>query len=361
MPDGFLLSRVLLRFGEMSDDLLENLSAVTLTPDGSLWVGSDELTTLERLSPLAPHVFGNHHSYALGDFVPLANRQDEIDIEGIDYAPPYLWLTGSHSTKRRKTRGKEPDKDMARLETVQREPNRYILARLPMCHGTLVRSFSPPAHPETVWTASCLRLSDTGNALTEALQEDRHLGPFLISPLPAKENGFDIEGLAVHQDRVFLGLRGPVLGGWAIILDIEVEEHLPGVLTLKEIGPDAQRYRKHFVDLHGLGVRELCLQGEDLIILAGPTMDLEGAMRIFRLRNILSHQGDSLTQQHTDALEVLFDVPFTVGGDHAEGLSLYSCVGQAAALLIVYDAPCPARRPEARAVYADVFRLPTTR
>jgi Protein of unknown function (DUF3616) len=357
MANGFLLSRVLLRFGEASDDLLGDLSAVALTPDGSLWVGSDEFTTLERLSPLAPHVFGNHHSYALGDFVPLANTQDEIDIEGMDYAQPYLWLTGSHSTKRRKTKGKKPHKDIARLETIQRGSNRYLLARLPVCEGTLVTSYNSPAHPETVWTAGCLQPSETGNVLMEALQEDRHLGPFLTSPLPAKENGFDIEGLAVHQDRVFLGLRGPVLGGWAIILDIEVEEHTPGVLTLKEIGPAAQRYRKHFVDLHGLGVRELCLQGEDLIILAGPTMDLEGAMRVFRLRNALGRQGDSLTERDTDALEVLFDVPFTIGGDHAEGLALYSCVGQAEALLIVYDAPHPARRPEAQAVYADVFRL----
>jgi hypothetical protein len=53
----------------------------------------------------------------------------------------------------------------------------------------------------------------------------------------------------------------------------------------------------------------------------------------------------------------LFDLPCTCGGDHAEGLSLYFWVAQAEALFSVYGAPQPARRPEARAIYADVFRL----
>ena len=106
MSAGFLLSRVLLRFEKRSKDIGADLSAVALTPDGSLWVGSDEFTTLERLSPLAPYVFGDHRTYNVGDFVDLANEKDEIDIEGMDYADAYLWLTGSHSTKR-KDQGKK--------------------------------------------------------------------------------------------------------------------------------------------------------------------------------------------------------------------------------------------------------------
>ena len=31
-----------------------------------------------------------------------------------------------------------------------------------------------------------------------------------------QENGLDIEGIAVEGDRVWLGLRGPVLGGHAV-------------------------------------------------------------------------------------------------------------------------------------------------
>ena len=63
----------------------------------------------------------------------------------------------------------------------------------------------------------------------EALRQDPHLGPFLRTshgeadgkharaPLASKENGFDIEGLAAFDRRLILGLRGPVLRGWAML------------------------------------------------------------------------------------------------------------------------------------------------
>jgi hypothetical protein len=357
MSTGFLLSRVLLRFEKTSREVWGDLSAVALTPDGSLWVGSDEFTTLERLSPIEPYIFGNHRSHEVGDFVELANQKDEIDIEGLDYADAYLWFTGSHSTKRKKTKGKNPTEDIERIETIQREQNRYVLARIPVLGGDLLKSCAYPEHPAEERHAASLQPTDDGNVLIKALRDDSHLGPFLSFPLPSKENGFDIEGLAVHGERVFLGLRGPVLRGWAMLLEIAVEEHEAGILTLKNIGPAGAPYKKHFVDLNGLGVRELCFQGDDLLILAGPTMALEGAMRVFRLRNVVEHEGESLVDQTSGALDVLFDLPFTMGSDHAEGMALFSCLGQPGALLIVYDSPDPARRVEPHGVFADVFRL----
>jgi len=47
MPESFLLSRVLIRFNGKADEPLgQDLSAAAFTPDGSLWVGSDETRTL---------------------------------------------------------------------------------------------------------------------------------------------------------------------------------------------------------------------------------------------------------------------------------------------------------------------------
>ncbi|WP_457090403.1 DUF3616 domain-containing protein [Microvirga sp. P5_D2] len=45
----------------------------------------------------------------------------------------------------------------------------------------------------------------------------RHNRPFLS--IPSKENGFDVEGLAVREGRISPGLRGPVLRGHAVVLD----------------------------------------------------------------------------------------------------------------------------------------------
>ncbi|HBE59860.1 MAG TPA: DUF3616 domain-containing protein [Cyanobacteria bacterium UBA11366] len=356
MPNPFLLSRVLLQFKDKSDDLINELSAATFTPDGSLWLGSDEALTIERLSPIEPCIFGKHESFFLGDFIELFNDEDEIDIEGISYTENYLWFTGSHSTKRGRPRGKNIQKDLKRLSTIKTDINRYLLCRVPVLDGELLKSYSHPDKSEQILTAACLEKTETSNIMIEALKADSHLSPFLTWQLPSKDNGLDIEGLAVCGNKVFLGLRGPVLRGWAIILELEVGESEAGVLNLKEIGENGTRYKKHFVDLNGLGVRELCLDGEDMIILGGPTMMLDGLMRVFRLKGVLNLDGDSLSSASSKDLEILFDLPLTPGWDRAEGLTLFPCLGESHSLLVVYDSPSPTRKVAPNAIYGDVFR-----
>lgn len=356
-PRFFLLSRVLLQFNKKRSQYLNDLSSITFTPDGSLWLGSDEGISFERLSPLETNVYGDHQTFPLSDYIDLFNTKDEIDIEGMDSANHYLWISGSHSTKRNKPKGKKQEKDLERIAQVKTDLNRYILARVPVIHGELFRSCVNPEISDEQLTASCLQKTEEGNMLIDALRDDPHLGPYLSFPIPSKENGFDIEGIAAYRNRVFLGFRGPVLRGWAIILEIEVMEEEPGVLTLKEIGKEGHLYKKHFVHLDGLGVRELILMGEDLIILGGPTMDLEGKMRVFRLRDALDLDENSIHSQESKNLEVLFDLPYVIDSDKAEGMALYPCLGHQDSVLIVYDDPDPSRRPYKHSVYGDVFLL----
>ncbi len=353
----FLLSRVLLRFGADEEEVHSDLSALVMAPDGSLWTASDELHTLERLIPLEPLVYGNHQSFHLADFVDLFNLKEEVDVEGMDFSGNYLWVTGSQSTKRKKPKGKKSGKALDRLSLVEPEYNRYSMARIPMYEGQLFKTCTHPDDPSTHLYAGMLQTTDESNVLIECLSQDEHLGPFLKLTIPNKENGSDVEGLVAHGQRVFLGLRGPVLRGWAIIVEIEVEEQTPGILTLKEIGDGGKPYRKHFVDLNGLGIRDMCLHGQDMLLLAGPTMSLEGAMQVFRLHDVLELTEDSMTGLDGKRLEVLFNLPFTIGSDHAEGMALYSCLGQPEALMIVYDTPDEARIPARNEVFADVFRL----
>lgn len=70
--------------------------------------------------------------------------------------------------------------------------------------------------------AAQLRCDDQGNDLTKALRRDGHLRSYFS--IPGKDNGFDIEGLAVVGKKIFLGLRGPVLRGWAVILELALRE-----------------------------------------------------------------------------------------------------------------------------------------
>lgn len=356
MPDPFLLSRVLLRFGSDNDDLLNELSAAAFTPDGSLWVGSDEFRSLERLLPIAPCIYGNHQVVHLNDYIELPNLKDEIDIEGMDYSEPYLWIIGSHSTKRGKPKGKGVEKDIKALSKIKTDTNRFMLIRLPFVDGKLYKAHDRPTSEHGAIAAGILKLSDRGNVLMDALSEDAHLGPFVTSQLPSKDNGLDIEGLAVKRDRIYLGLRGPVLRGWAIVLELEVEADESGTMTLKPLGSE-QPYRKHFFNLGGLGIRELCFHNDDLLILAGPTMDLPGAMQVFRWHDPVSCEEETVTDQDSKYLELLFTLPFTLGQDNAEGLALCSCLEQPDGLLVVYDSPDPKRRIQDHEILMDIFQL----
>ncbi len=352
MSTGFLLTRVLFKFEDIKEDLIGDLSATTITPDGSLWLGSDELLGIDRLLPQESCIFGNHRHFSLKEIFDLPDEEDEIDIEGLDYSEGYLWVIGSHSTKRKKPKQKSPEDDLNRLTIIESELNRYFLGRIPVVNQELVKTST-----DSELFAAKLEINDQHNALIDALYRDPHIGEMISTRLPSKDNGLDIEGVAVKGNRVFLGLRGPVIRGIGIILEIEVMANSSGFLELKPLNSSNQVYYKHLVDLDGLGIRELCFDGDDLIVLSGPTMDVDGFQKLFRFKNILSYQADSITWQDSEDLELMFELPLKVKEDKAEGLVMFPCLGQSEAIMVVYDAPSEQRRLTHNTVLADVFSL----
>ncbi len=355
MKNSTLLKQVVLRFQEQYALLKEDLSAVLMTPDKHLWLGSDETTTLEKLTLEDSNTFGNHQHVDIGDFIELpADKDEEIDIEGLAYADYYLWLVGSHSWKRKKPKPDKTDKkNVERLATVEVEKNRYLLARIPLVNGELFKLCPHPECPDKKLTAAKLQLTDRGNLLMDALDSDPHLHTFIFAGIPSKDNGFDIEGLVISDKRIFIGLRGPVLRGWAIILEVEVEETSSTLLKLKEIGDKGKLYKKHFVKLGGLGIRDLCFDGQDLLILAGPTMDLDGPVKLFRLQEGFNSQNSQFSWEPKPIL----NLPYGEGSHHAEGVTLFNAIAQQPSVLVVYDSPFPTEHLDEAAGLADVFLL----
>ena len=129
-------------------------------------------------------------------------------------------------------------------------------------------------------------------------------------------------------DRVYVGLRGPVLRGWAVVLELRphADPDDPTRLRLRDFA-DGSPYRKHVLDLDGLGVRDLCPDGDDLLVLAGPSMDLDGPVRVYRWRRA-AHAADSEVVRD-DALTRVVDLPYGEGDDHAEGICLLADDGAA--------------------------------
>ncbi|MDD2047598.1 DUF3616 domain-containing protein [Pseudomonas putida] len=353
----------LLCFGPAPASLRDGLSVVQRIGD-SLWLANDETTSLERLTiqdaaPGERVICDQHQSFPLMTYLdlPLAEEDAEIDIEGLAYAGDsgYLWVVGSHSLKRKKAEADKPaQKNIKRLSTVEADGNRFLLARIPVVQQNDNCELAGKVVADGR-TAAQLRGSQTGNDLTAQIAEDDQLRDFLR--IPGKDNGFDIEGLAVVGSRLLLGLRGPVLRGWAVLLEIEPElkDGSTDTLVLKKIGADGRRYRKHFFALNGLGVRDLCVSGDDLLILAGPTMNLDGPVTVFRWRGGFVPGEESLV--FADQLETVLDVPFGQGDDHAEGMCLFDAGEQGEELLIVYDSAAQSRRHGDLSVEGDLFVL----
>ena len=366
---------VFLKFNEALNKLgkkklTEGLSAVVRTKR-ELWVANDESTSIERLTLLDDtgdtYVYGAHEQFEISRYIqlPLPSKDEkgkieEIDIEGLDFEDGYLWLVGSHSRKRKKPdEADQPGEKFKQLSTVGSKGNRYLLARIPLLEneGGYIPVIKTPCNSKT---AARLPGTDEGNELTNILAEDLHLKGFL--QVPSKDNGLDIEGLAVGQNgRIFIGLRGPVLRGYAVILELCLETNIDNPFELKMMpinfnGTDHGTYRKYILDLRGLGVRELSIDGPDMLILAGPTMFLDGPVTIFRWKNNGKDEKECFVSR--DKLEEVMQIPYGNGVDHAEGMTRFTKDdGKATSLLLVYDAASLDLQKDRHTLKAAIFEL----
>lgn len=335
----------------VDDPLVHDLSAVAAI-GRSLFCASDETATLERLI-LNGDGFGEHLNVGIGDYFDLPDGPDgEMDIEGLAVADGCLWVTGSQGLKRKKL--KDNDEGFHALDSVRWDPNRSFLGRLPLVdRGDGVYDVAEPGHEpkKPALRPACLAMDSQGRtALRKALGRDPILKPYM--DVPCKENGFDVEGLAVIGSHVLLGLRGPVIGGRAVIVETRMKVTRSGVLKPDRFGA-GDRYRLHAVDLAGLGIRDLTVDGDRLLILAGPTLGHDGKQALYALDPLpVSDDADEIwTPEH------LFDLPDTPGYDKAEGLARVQVNG-ASRLLVVYDTPAPQRTDNAhQRVTADLFEL----
>jgi hypothetical protein len=323
-----------------AQNLTQDLSAVVQI-GGDLWLGTDEGTRLAQLRPDGQGGYGDAGWYPLGELLDLPGGDDEeIDVEGLAHDDDALWLVGSHSRRRQDADGEGPQQErLRRIARIKRRGNRHMLARLPLVREAGSSSLIPVRRTEDGRRAARLAGGRGRNLLTDALSDDRHLGRFLR--IPGKDNGFDVEG-------------------WAVILVVapEPDPDDADLLRLGRVGRSKGTYRKLFLDLQGLGIRDLHFEGSDLLILAGPTMALRSDSLIVRWRGAARQAEDMIVSR--DRLEHVLDLPYGSGTtdavDHPEGIAV-EAEGRERSLLVVYDSPSPRRRLGDSGVVADRFPL----
>ena len=338
-----------------------NLSGAAITGDW-LWVAGDEACGVDRLRRLDPVGrealrFGAVRDFPLADLLDLpGTAEDEADLEGMAVAEDFLWVVGSHGLKRKNAKlDRDHAENAKRLAKVTLDGNRRLLACLPIEPNA---SGEPCLVRETRDGRRALRLKGDAqaNLLSRALADDPHFGPYMA--IPGKDNGFDIEGLAVDGRRLLLGLRGPVLRGWSALLEIAVEPR-SDQLRLTPLDDSGTLIRKHFLQLDGLGVRDLHFSGDDLYILAGPTMVLNGDIRVFKwpaARPCLAANRDPV--RFETALSASVSLPHGHGTNRAEAMCdlPLALSGGKASWLVLYDAPGADRKEGEHTVFGDLLR-----
>jgi hypothetical protein len=288
--------------------LLENVSGVAV--DGEfLWSVSDERRTFECLRAEGDgFVLSKQHRIDTLIKWPGADEGQhgaELDLESIDVAGGALWLCGSHCNVRRKP---AQDQEGKLLPEIDARPSRRLLARIEVNGdelGKIVKT-TPFEGPGSI---RC------------AVAGDPWLHPFI--DLPSKENGLDIEGMAVFGDEVLLGLRGPRLDSFAVVVHLTLADDL-------KVGS----YRLSFLDLGGLAIRDLGRDGDTMMIVAGPVGDAGGPFGIFRWKP----KSSPLIQ----APDNITPAKWPASSEKPEGI----CVLQRndkKGYLVVYDSPNPVR------------------
>ncbi|BAM92868.1 conserved exported hypothetical protein [Bradyrhizobium oligotrophicum S58] len=167
---------------------------------------------------------------------------EDLDGEGVAYADPYFYIVGSHGCSRKK--------DKFRLSS-------FILARV---------NADPAASGQAETT---YRVSDL---LRRATPVDTYFAKDLES-----ENGLNIEGVAAQGDRLWFGLRAPVVGDnaylvSAVVSDLFAAGHEPGSAKADAVP----------VRLDGRGIRDLAaLPDGRLLVLAGAPHGPEVPFKLF--------------------------------------------------------------------------------
>lgn len=279
------------------DDVTGNMSGIAIDREFA-WTVSDEGRTFECLR-INEAGFRLEEQYKLDDFFPNLPVGHEADLESVDVFGGRLWLSGSHCRVRR-----EP-KEAGTLDPgFKRRPSRHLLGSIEL---------GGAGKPKR-GTGHALPFSGEGS-LRRRLRKNAYLAGFLN--LPSKENGLDIEGLALVQKRLLLGLRGPVIDSHAIVVS------LPRKAALL---PEDGKPHLHMLDLGGLGVRDLARDGEAVLIIAGPVTGADGPFRI--------HRWQPSEAGRIERPEMVYE--WTTTASHPEGLCPFSMDGRPG-ILIVYD------------------------
>lgn len=190
----------------------------------------------------------------------------EMDAEGAAMAPAtdgskprFVYVTGSHSVKRGSCENNPDSRFVVRFQV----DGKTGLPLPPKPGQTTPVGYQAS---QKLWT---IMASSPG--LKDHVGDRKCLGTEAPEDAPSRKGlrGVNIEGLALKDDRLYFGFRGPAQDKEAIILDV-------GIASLFEAGPVPKGAGPRSVPIRvgeGRGIRDLAAVRDGLVILAGPDDD----------------------------------------------------------------------------------------
>lgn len=175
-----------------------------------------------------------------GAVVRLRDGSDgDPDLEGAAFDKRFFYAVGSHGRSRY---ANKPNDDS------------YAVFRFPVGRNGKPKAAMSERSAAGVQSSARLR---------EAIRDAPHVGDFYDKPL--KDNGVNIEGIAVRAGRMHVGFRGPSVDGRGFILSADADA---------VFGKRKLRAKVHALPLGDTtGIRDLAAVRDGVLILTGPVND----------------------------------------------------------------------------------------
>jgi hypothetical protein len=162
------------------------------------------------------------------------------DAEGVAYSAGYFYVTGSHG----RSRNTDEDNDAS-----------YVVFRFPVDERTGEPTFN-------VSDKKVVDSIEPSKRLRDAIRNSDKIGSFYNQPL--SEGGINVEGVAVKDGRIYLGLRGPSVNEHAFIVSVDAEAAFTKNDDLKASTPQSLKLGKD------AGIRDLASVQDGILVLSGP-------------------------------------------------------------------------------------------
>lgn len=234
----------------------------------------------------------------------------EMDLEGLAAEGNVLYVIGSHSAKRKSIEALENTREKNRrrlMSAAKKQPYRDCLFQIML---------NDDGTKQSIARTSLAHFLDS----TEPFKTHRSVA--------GKENGVDIEGLAVKQGSLYVGFRGPVLrGNYVPILRCTFSEPPVGCELM-------------FVNLEGRAIRDLIAVKNGLLLLAGPVGDGSESYRLYFWNGLDQVPGTDIELADLGSgLKFLGDLPLprNKGMLKAEGVVLVTEDDQTWEVIVIFD------------------------